>query len=423
MSQSSPIDTLDTLDSTRLRDVNSALASSIATVTCPRCTFHNHSSLLACEICGAPLADFDSLRPEGPQPSFVRSESPGPQIDHPDLYDGADVESVKFSFRGGGEKLFQERLKDALLQRQWLLRCAPPIPGSPQSLVVDHPSPGSGLARNSSVEAKLSAVGIAGLERRGIESRQKNEAVIGNAFEDLKALIASAKDVVKLAEQFASDMGRGTNDASSVGHSVASESAAVLGMITTKDTLNAGSDDLYVSELSRNLAEYLTDDKKSVLQREGGIMSLVDLWAVVNRSRNGVELISPSDFEKAARLWEKLGLPVRLRRFRSGVLVVQRNEWNDEKIINQFVAWLRGLHGDQNEQRMCWDARRFGRGVTVQEVAQRFGWSVGVAVEELEMAEDHGVLCREEGIEGLKFWENHFKSENEDPVESSQNTQ
>jgi ESCRT-II complex subunit VPS36 len=29
-----------------------------------------------------------------------------------------------------------------------------------------------------------------------------------------------------------------------------------------------------------------------------------------------------------------------------------------------------------------------------------------VAEEELEMAEERGVLCREEGIEGLRFWEN-----------------
>ena len=48
----------------------------------------------------------------------------------------------------------------------------------------------------------------------------------------------------------------------------------------------------------------------------------------------------------------------------------------------------------------------FGRGVTARDVAERFGWSIAVAEEELEMAEERGVLCREEGIEGLKFWEN-----------------
>jgi len=144
------------------------------------------------------------------------------------------------------------------------------------------------------------------------------------------------------------------------------------------------------------------------LKGEGGIMSLVDLWAVFNRSRNGVELVSPSDFEKAASLWEKLGLPVRLRRFKSGLLVVQRREWNDDKIINLLKVWFQEMHILPPAQIDAIDWRLFGRGITAQEAAQRFGWSVGVASEELEMAEEKGVLCREEGIEGLKFWENHL---------------
>jgi ESCRT-II complex subunit VPS36 len=178
-------------------------------------------------------------------------------------------------------------------------------------------------------------------------------------------------------------------------------------MVTTKDLLGGTSDSLYVSELSRNLAEYLTDDRKGILKGEGGIMSLVDLWAVFNRSRNGVELVSPSDLEKAARLWEELRLPIRLRRFRSGLLVVQRSDWNDEKVISQLKIWLQELHNSPSASAGV-DWAHFGHGVTAQEAARRFGWSVGVAGEELEMAEEKGVLCREEGIEGLKFWENHF---------------
>jgi ESCRT-II complex subunit VPS36 len=60
------------------------------------------------------------------------------------------------------------------------------------------------------------------------------------------------------------------------------------------------------------------------------------------------------------------------------------------------------------EEPVPWDWLIFGRAVTAQETAQRFKWSVGVATEELEMAEDRGVLCREEGIEGLRFWGNYI---------------
>jgi ESCRT-II complex subunit VPS36 len=125
-----------------------------------------------------------------------------------------------------------------------------------------------------------------------------------------------------------------------------------------------------------------------------------------NRARGGVELVSPLDFEKAARLWEKLKLPVRLRQFKSGVLVVQGSDRTDEKTIKTLLLWLGDLHSFPPDKELPWDWQEFGRGVTAQDAAERFGWSIGVAEEELEMAEDKGALCREESDEGLKFWEN-----------------
>lgn len=50
----------------------------------------------------------------------------------------------------------------------------------------------------------------------------------------------------------------------------------------------------------------------------------------------------------------------------------------------------------------------WGRGVTAGEVARQFGWYLGVAVEQLEMCEDRGSLCREVGMGGVLFWENWF---------------
>ena len=345
--------------------------------------------MLACEICGASLVVSDDLHDGSNYSHETRPESPGPQLDRLSLNDNDYLEPVKLSFRAGGEKIFHERLKGAMVQRKWLLRNAPPVP-SPQ-----HAQQGDDTSSVSSgtPSSAPSRVGIAALERLGAETRRKNEQVIGGAFEDLEALMASAKDIVALAEKFAKETGKaGVND-SETGN-ILSESALALGMITTKDMLGSGgnSESLYLSELSRNLAEFLTDDARGVLQREGGIMSLVDLWAVFNGSRNGVELISPSDFEKATRLWERLRLPVRLRRFKSGLLVVQRSDRSDEKTISQIQVWI------QNMPTLC--------GVTAQETAQQFGWSVGVASEELEMAEEHGALCREGNIEGLRFWPN-----------------
>ncbi|KGO71007.1 Zinc finger, RanBP2-type [Penicillium italicum] len=380
------------------------------TVSCPRCTFVNHPSLVECEICGAPLS-------AGSLANTNREGSPAPLFEQSHIANTEVGESIKLSFRAGGDKTFHERLKGALVQRKWLLQNAPPVPSPSQGAS----SPGF-LSPTASVESPLpsaprpSGVGIAGLERRGLEARRKNELVIGNAFEDLEALMASAKQIVALAETLARESGMTTNEGSPETSAVLSESAAALGMVTTKDMLNSGSESLYLSELARDLAEYLTDDRKGILQREGGIMSLIDLWAVFNRSRNGVELASPSDFQKAAELWEKLKLPVRLRRFKSGLLVVQRYDWSDEKTIEKLQAWMEELRRVPPADPVPWDWSCFGRAVTAQEAAHRFKWSVGVAAEELEMAEDRGVLCREEGIEGLRFWRNYISSREYDDL-------
>ncbi|CAI7620089.1 unnamed protein product [Penicillium pancosmium] len=381
-------------------------ATTAGSVSCPRCTFVNHPSLIECEICGAPLMPKGaaSLLDSGGN----RADSPAPFFQQARIVNTEVSESIKLSFRDGGEKTFHERLKDALVQRKWLLQNAPPVP--PPAQVTSSPGTPAATALESPQPAapRVSAVGIAGLEQRGLEARMNNQMVIGNAFEDLEALMASAKQIVALAETLARESGMATNEGSAETNAVLSESVAALGMVTTKDMLSSGSETLYLSELSRNLAEYLTDDRQGVLQREGGIMSLIDLWAVFNRSRNGVELVSPSDFQRAAELWEKLKLPVRLRRFKSGLLVVQRYDWSDDKTVRQLQEWMEELRQIPPEEPVPWNWLIFGRAVTAQETAQRFKWSVGVATEELEMAEDRGVLCREEGIEGLRFWGNYI---------------
>lgn len=311
-------------------------------------------------------------------------------------------ESVKISFRGGGDKILYERLKGAITQRKWLLQGAPPVPN--QNPLAANSKDGT-VTRE---DARKKTVGIAGLEQRGLEARKNNELVIGTAFEDLEALMASAREIVSLAESFSRQTNGGTG--SSEANALLAESASQLGLVTTKDIVGGGSsnESLYLSELARNLAEFLTDDARGVLRKAGGVISLVDLWAMFNRARGGVELVSPMDFEKAAQLWGKLKLPVRLRTFKSGVMVVQSQDRTDEATVKTILAWMRDLHDIPPEKEVAWDWQEFGRGVTAREAAERFGWSIGVAEEELEMAEERGVLCREEGIEGLKFWENYI---------------
>ena len=369
---------------------------------CPRCTYLNHPSVLSCEICGAPFA----LPPHSQH--GARAASYFDRKDSEDAFEEREAQIIKISFRVGGDKACFDKLKGALIQRKWLLSSAPPIPeSSSSSHVVGHGGDTHAVGDPDGLQAPSKLVGIAGLERRGLAITKKNENMLGTAFEDLDALMASAKEVIALAENFARSNNGST--ASEAGELIA-ESASGLDMIITKDMLGhgAGSEALYLAELSRHLAEYLTDNSKGVLKHEGGIMTLVDLWAVFNRSRGGIELISPSDFEKAAGLWEQLKLPVRMRQFKNGVFIVQHANRTDDKTIAQLLTWLESIRltSQPMDAQISIDVATFGACITAQEAAQHFGWSVGVASEELAMAEEHGALCRDHGVEGIKYWEN-----------------
>lgn len=286
------------------------------------------------------------------------------------------------------------------MQRKWLLQNAPPVPVPGQGIESSRNSGAVSTTSTGTNGGMERVVGIAGLERQGMNVRKKNQVVIEGAFEDLEALMGRAKEMVALAESFAVRLASTPTFANGEAKAALANSTQALGLVT-RDMLGGGgsgdkASELYLSELARQVAEFLADDTRSILKKEGGVITLVDLWAVFNRAR-GIELISPSDLEKAARLFEKLKLPVRLRKFRSGLLVVQEARSTDAETIRRILEWMEDHGGD-----------RWGKGVTASEAAERFGWSVGVASEELEMAEEKGALCREVGVEGVRFWMNWF---------------
>jgi ESCRT-II complex subunit VPS36 len=207
----------------------------------------------------------------------------------------------------------------------------------------------------------------------------------------LESLKAAAKEVIALAESFARLPGN-----SGV---VEAGAAQALGLVSRDmfATTSSAGERAWIDELARQVAEFLSDDARGVLKKEGGVITLVDLWALYNRVR-GMDLISPQDLQKATTRFEALKLPVRARVFRSGLVVVQDVGRRDEDTVRRILEWIGG-------------EGQWGRGVTAAEAAERFGWSIGVASEELEMAEERGALCREVTIEGVRFWKNWFVDE------------
>ena len=84
----------------------------------------------------------------------------------------------------------------------------------------------------------------------------------------------------------------------------------------TKESVASG---LFHDELARQLADFL----RTPVDRAGGMLSLIDVYCMFNRAR-GTELVSPDDLLVACKKFPRLQIPLRLRTFASGVMVLQR---------------------------------------------------------------------------------------------------
>ena len=78
-------------------------------------------------------------------------------------------------------------------------------------------------------------------------------------------------------------------------------------------------------------------------------------------------MVSPTDLAKACSMFPKLRLPVRVKTFKSGLIVLMDSSATEEVI-------------ERNLLRCATE-----RGVTALEVGGKFNWSVGVAMELLQV--------------------------------------
>ena len=67
------------------------------------------------------------------------------------------------------------------------------------------------------------------------------------------------------------------------------------------------------------------------LKRAGGTLTLPEAFCLFNRAR-GAELVSPDDLLRVCQMWSSLGVPLRLRKFESGLIVVQSGSLDDNDV-------------------------------------------------------------------------------------------
>nr|CAG4645661.1 EOG090X09MN [Lynceus sp. MCZ IZ 141354] len=147
--------------------------------------------------------------------------------------------------------------------------------------------------------------------------------------------------------------------------------------------------DDYHKDLAMQIATYLTE----TLKNSGGLMAVSDAYCRVNRAR-GVNLLSPDDFQQACALLKMMDLPVKLRKFESGVYVLQLQTQTDEEIDKSTLDIVKTLNP-----------------ASAEDLAKQLGISVILAKERLLSSERIGLTCRDDSVEGLFFYPNLFLSE------------
>ncbi|KAL1124504.1 hypothetical protein AAG570_001130, partial [Ranatra chinensis] len=283
---------------------------------------------------------------------------------------------IKLSFKDGLEGSFISALNSALERRKWQ-----------QTVIPAHP------ATSKNVQVIKPRAGIVGIERNMEERRKATDDTISAAFKDLTRLMDMAKDMVVLAKNISTKI-RDRQGTITEDETVQFKSYLLSLGIDDPVTRDAySSETKYMDDLAHELVEIL----ETPIREQGGMMSLVDAYCRVNRAR-GLELLSPEDLLAACRRLATLNLRLRLRQFSSGVLVLQLASHDDQAVI------------EATEQ-----AIKDRGSLTADELSQELGISVLLAKERLLTTESYGKACRDQSIEGLRFYPNLF-IEREDDV-------
>jgi ESCRT-II complex subunit VPS36 len=387
---------------------------------CAACTFENKAAAAACSMCTTPNAAFVAVVAESnvPPPLASKSTSSASTAETP------LPSSYRIAVTGDNRDKFLKTLTSSLQARAWLHSAATTV---------------GAAAANEPKRAPQStrSAGISGLMRSAAAAQTRNEGRMVAATADLDALMGGARDVVKLLEKYTAAMQRGDDDGGDGdeggGGGKSSDDANVRAMLRDmgvgSPVTRAAAGKSFHSELARQIAGLLTAPlpasraKKStkktttstssaaaaaaaatvrptLLSQSGGVMTLTDVYCVVNRAR-GTALVSPDDTLSAARLFSTLKLPVKLTQYDSGVLVVE---------ASATAAAAAGGGGGSDMESVCAAVDAAAAGcLTDVALSTLFSISVVVARQRLEAAEKCLHLCRDATVDGTYFYPNAFR--------------
>jgi ESCRT-II complex subunit VPS36 len=185
--------------------------------------------------------------------------------------------------------------------------------------------------------------GISGVVKRQEKEIEEVDSLSKQAMGDLEGLMSNAHEVVKVIEKYSKYLESRAAEKEAAGLEVDTDSMygekntmeeilQSIGVVSPVTRLSAGR--LYQRQLSGQIADLLID--KFILQKVGGVITLSDLYCLVNRAR-GTELLSPADFLSACELFNSLNLGIKYKCFPSGVKVVLSSDASNESMQTRML--------------------------------------------------------------------------------------
>jgi len=229
--------------------------------------------------------------------------------------------------------------------------------------------------------------GIGGIEKNIYEKQKASDISITDAFKDLDRLMITAKDMVLLSKNISEKI-KEKQGAISDDETVQFKSY-LLGLgVDDPVTKSSFSDpNEYYITLSKEIIKIV----QVLLDEVGGTMTLAEVYCRVNRAR-GLDLISPDDLLHACYMMNNdKASPVKLKKFDSGMLALQSSLCDESIVLKQTV-----------------EALQTNGSLSAQELSTSIGVPVILAKEYLLSSEKIGKSCRDESIEGLRFYPNKF---------------
>ncbi|KAF2074056.1 hypothetical protein CYY_004625 [Polysphondylium violaceum] len=311
--------------------------------------------------------------------------------------------SQQQSYNNNNNQYYQQQQQ----QQQQYQQPLPPPPSYPGTTSPTNKTFNTGIytpktlgSNQQQQEGFTSNAGIGGILKQMNKKTQETDKLLNEAFTDLSALMDKAKDMVTLSQKLKLTLEKKDQEKSSSTSEEEEFRTFLLEMGIESPVTKKTAKSKYHQELAKELSNWIISKKILTKQESGvvgkvtsmqsGMISLPDLYCIFNRAR-GIELISPDDLYRACILFESLDLPFRIRKFDSGVLIIQSKDENDELVAIEILEII-------NNQGP----------ISAFDLSKLQSISLNLAKDKLQASEKIGKLCRDETIEGIIFHSNIF---------------